>query len=656
MRKIAGIVLLFTMFFMILIALMAFAFMELVPSELRNAFYDFNRSQSYYVSQSAIQGMSTWLRYQEDQGFIPTASLVGVPTGDPDWPMGYVVPPAIVPGLITTINDSAGNPDTSWSSTITLYSDVNTTAGISPHTYRVRVQTSRAYVSTFTSEYVVQQTTFAKYGFFVGNLPNSGYYPAGPSSGWGQYYGEFHVNGYMPLMVQSDLFSGRFTPAAAPIHGLMTFTQSRANAGNDSVYYQSGTVPFNGSGSELQVHSGAGNFGAYSLLMAQGRQAIQVVPHVEMPKTDVSSELPLARGAWFGRHSAADSLSSVSIPTGVNLPFQINSNNATMAGVYIKGDVQKMKLNVASSFTAPNNTSLNFVVQPRDAAGLISAGDPVIDIIEKAQAGTGKFTRIIELRDPAVTFTAPVGSYLYNATTGTRTLLAAPFPVASNTTVVCRQAGTTQNSGPADCYDVYPGYANGVIYVDGNLGNVTQLTSDQVNHTNNVDRERFTPSASASTGGVSGVNYGVERTIAVNLATNKYLRIDGNITRGDIAIGDPPNTSRRDGIGVVGYDIVLGQNNFVANTLYMYSLLMAGRLNLDGSATPGSVIYEGWPSQGRQSVLNVYGSYVVGNDRLWGTSSQGWVPNFYWDTALASSPPPFYPTRSDYVIQAYKEN
>ena len=162
-----------------------------------------------------------------------------------------------------------------------------------------------------------------------------------------------------------------------------------------------------------------------------------------------------------------------------------------------------------------------------------------------------------------------------------------------------------------------------------------------------------------SQGGLSGLNYAAERTVSSNYQTNAYVRINGEITRGDTVNGqNPPTTTRRDGFGVVGYNVVIGQNLF-GQTSNLYGLYLAGRRGVlpapNGTGTNGSVIYENYDQHALQN-LNIWGSYIVENDVNWGyLGGPGWNPNFNWDAALASSPPPFFPTQSDYKIQAYKE-
>jgi hypothetical protein len=362
-RGIRGVVLITALFFMVLIGLIAFAFIDLVPSELRTALFDVNRTNSYYIAYGSAQGLSSWLRTQEDLGNIPTSGLTvsSTPVGDPvNWPKDYVVNQGDVPGLITTTYDHQGNPDSSWSESAILSADANTAAGLTPHIYKFHVQLYRYGLLKFTADYILQQQTFAKYGFFVNNYPGFGEYQAGPlAAGGNQFYGEFHINGPMPLEITNNLFGGAYTPMAAPIHGLLTFTQATANAGSDGVAYQTAEKPFNGVGTENTVLSGGVTYGDYSIMCTKGKPAIQQVPQVSMPQTDTTQVLPIAKGAYFGRNSFSDTFPAT-IPASVNLPWSATAPGSALSGIYIKGDVRQMQLNVAASFS-PVTTPFSWV-------------------------------------------------------------------------------------------------------------------------------------------------------------------------------------------------------------------------------------------------------------------------------------------------------
>lgn len=288
-----GIILLMSMFFVTLITLLTFAYINLVPTELLSALQDTNRTQAFYLANGVTQGLAAWLRNQHDLGYVPTSTMTGTNTSDPNWPMSYPIDSTIVPNLISTTLDSSGNADASWSEVITLYTDVNTTAGFTPHTYKIHMDVRRDKSSKLVCDYILQQSTFAKYGFFVDQPPAGGYYPVGPSTtkGYGTYSGEFHINGAMPLYVQPDLFGGSYVTTQAPLKGLLTFTTSTSNKGSDGVNYQSSTVPFDSSGNELTVKTTAGNVGAYSLLASKGKGAIKAVLFVPMPMTGSDSEI-----------------------------------------------------------------------------------------------------------------------------------------------------------------------------------------------------------------------------------------------------------------------------------------------------------------------------------------------------------------------------
>jgi hypothetical protein len=622
-----GFAILLSLFFMVLFSLMGMAYLNLVPYELQAARHQARRDQAMLMTQASLQGVWAWLRYAEDTTGNPLANLTGTSSGDANWPTAYRLDtnPNLgqIPGLVVSPLDANLNTNSDWVCRLTLYPDLATINGSNLHSFRLRSVASFRGTDCYSADYLLKQDTFAKYGFFVDSLPNGGFYTAFRDD---FYSGEFHINGKMPLYVGSNLFSNFLHPV---FDDKITFSQKTANSGNDGIAYQTGTTPFDGSGNEIIDANGKGR---YSEMLSNGIAAIQPGAEVALPKPN-GTELPYAKAAWFGRNSALDSLSSQTIPAGLTL----RNNSGTLSGLYVKGDVRSLDLKVVDALG-------NSVA--RDANQQINAGNAVTEILNETDAALpSKAVKVTEVRSYPVSI--PVGARI-GSPTAPLTTSVTNVPVGS--TVVKRPAGTAQNTSLQDVYEIYTGYPTGVVYVDGNIGKVDALNTEQAGGAA-VDREGLTSSASSSLGGISGINYGQSRTIAVNILANKYLRVKGDITRGDTDPSQVP-TSKRDGLGLVGYDVVIGRENAYpsATPLNLVSLVMAGRRDSNNVTTPGSVIYENWSSAGGTRVLNAIGSYVVGNDRLWGNLSNGWFPSFKHDSVLANSPPPFYPTRADYIL------
>ena len=77
---------------------------------------------------------------------------------------------------------------------------------------------------------------------------------------------------------------------------------------------------------------------------------------------------------------------------------------------------------------------------------------------------------------------------------------------------------------------------------------------------------------------------GTRRTIALNIANNNYVRIAGDIYRGDLTSGSAP-MGYRDGLGIAAYDTVIGgeiPRLGDTNPLYLYSLMITGRRDVFG--------------------------------------------------------------------------
>ncbi|MBS2038894.1 hypothetical protein JST97_28185 [bacterium] len=632
-----------SLFFMVLFSILSLAYMHLIPGELRSATHRNLRDQGFYFTQAGAQEVWAWLRYAEDTTGNPLANLTLTSnTNDANWPKLYRLDTnpnrSQVPGLAINLLQPDGSADLDWAQEISLMPDQNTLNGGSPHVFQLKMTARFRGQVVYSDSYLLRQNTFANYGFFVDKLPSGGFYTAFRDD---NYTGEFHINGPMPLYVGSNLFSNFVKPVFG---GIVSFTVPTTNAAGDGVAYQTGTVPFDSSGIEL---IDSDNIGRYSKLASSGRAAFRLGGEIPMPKTQANTESAQAKAAWFGRNSAQDSLASQTIPTGVTLR---DTGGGVLSGIYVKGDVRDLNLSVWDA--SSNQVS-------RDSQNQINSGNPSISIREESYAGTTKFTTITELRSYPVTIPSGV-----RIGSDTAAIQSSSTVVPTGSTLLVRPPGTPGNTSAQSVYQIFSGYPTGVVYVDGNIGRVDKLNSQQSTPSLSVDRDYMTNTVGTnSMGGVSGVNYGQARTIAVNLASNKYIRVKGDLTRGDTKPGDLP-TGKRDGLGLVGYDVVIGGENAYASStpMYLTGLLMAGRRDADasnpsaaGTTRDGSVIYENWSSSAGIRVLNSAGSYVVGNDRYWGDTVHGWMPTFQHDDILANSPPPFYPTRSDYQLLGHCE-
>lgn len=637
-----GIALVIALFFQMMLFAIVLAFFKLIPLELTSARTDHVRYQAYYMNNSMLQAVWAWLRYMENTNTNPLTGLNSTATGDPNWPQKFPLTSTNVPGLVCAILNPDGTTNTDWSADVSLYPDVSTLAGNSPHVFKLRVVSRSSGLPVSACEYLLLQQTFAQYGFFVDKLPSAGYYTANPTD---VYEGEFHVNGKMPLMVSSSLFTNFISPV---FRGKLSFSQADTTNPYDSINYQSGSAkPFDANGNTITDADGTDR---YSKMFSLGRSAIKLGNDIGIPATNPATERPQAKAAWFGRNSLADTLANANIPAGVNLN---TLSDGTLAGIYIKGNVRDMQLDSVDGLG---------ISVPRNLQGLLSSGNPMVKVREESTAklGLALYTRIIEVRDPNLLLSVPVNT-MVSQLGAAPVLSLLPLTVSTGKTVIIRDPGTTQNPGLLPTYTVLNGYPNGVIYVDGNIGKVPALDTERaggasVNRDNLVDSTALLD-PNASTGGLFGTNYGTRRTIAVNIANNNYVRIANDIYRGDTNPGSAPS-GYRDGLGIVAYDTVIGGEIPRAgdvNPLYLYSLMITGRRDVSGVTQPGSVIYENWSSISGWGRLASYGSYVVGNDRTWGDNgSHGWMPAFRHDAALASNPPPYYPTRSDFQLQSFQ--
>ncbi|NDD31056.1 MAG: hypothetical protein EB084_22605 [Proteobacteria bacterium] len=155
---------------------------------------------------------------------------------------------------------------------------------------------------------------------------------------------------------------------------------------------------------------------------------------------------------------------------------------------------------------------------------------------------------------------------------------------------------------------------------------------------------------------LSGVNKG-QRTIATDVTKQTEIKIGGSITRSDTPVGQNP-TGTADNLGLVTYTLRFPTSlpRSSATPVYLYATAMAGIKGGGG----GSVI-DGLDKQGL-GVLNIYGGLIVSNDgvtvnnaNLWNPYTHGFIRTIHYDTNLASSPPPYFPTYPKLTVRSWSD-
>lgn len=178
-----------------------------------------------------------------------------------------------------------------------------------------------------------------------------------------------------------------------------------------------------------------------------------------------------------------------------------------------------------------------------------------------------------------------------------------------------------------DEFAVYSGLTNGLVYCTGNINSL------------------------------SGVNRG-KRTIAVDVAQGKDITITADLTRADTSPGQAP-TGSRDNLGLVGHNIWIqnSSSHTEANPLDIYAALMGGRRNADGTVSG----YVG-PTDvyGPLTRVRLFGGLMMGDKQTWGKYSggrqySGMTLESRYDSHLANSPPPYFPSIAKFRVVSYRE-
>ena len=112
-------------------------------------------------------------------------------------------------------------------------------------------------------------------------------------------------------------------------------------------------------------------------------------------------------------------------------------------------------------------------------------------------------------------------------------------------------------------------------------------------------------------------------------------------------------TGTDDNLGLVTYTLRFPTSlpRKLTNPVHLYATAMAGIKGGGG----GSVI-DGLNSGGL-GVLNIYGGLIVSQDGItvrYSTNS-GFIRTIHYDTNLASSPPPFFPTYPKLTVRSWND-
>ncbi len=324
----SGLILAF--FFLILLSMMAVAYMNLIPSELTSAKKAQFDIQAGYAADAGVVAAIAYLEEKLIGGTEPLTSP------------SYTSPEILM----------SGGP---WTYQFTILPDAETPPA-GPSTNRIYKITSKADLNGHTRRTVdawVAQDTWGKYAFFM----EKGF------GGWmgilDKVTGPMHSNEKLKISVPSGLnydtaFRDVLGNPEPTFMGETTF--SDAHGSSDGVQY--GPSNDNDAPYKWAAKPGATR-NAYSEMLAGGRDDL----HREDLKKMPTNQNELGKAAWYGNTYSGN------VPTGS--PAEKVTMNAADSGVFISGNVDEMILSVVAD---------NSIVQVRQGGAPALQAEQIITV------------------------------------------------------------------------------------------------------------------------------------------------------------------------------------------------------------------------------------------------------------------------------------
>ena len=482
-------------------------------------------------------------------------------------------------------------------------------------------QTVQAYISL---------TSFGKYAFFTDRDPSNIYWVGGLNS----FDGPTHFNG-----------SDGVPTNVVWVDNTPIFNYS----GNEAFTYSQGVNWYHNSQNSSQqapqvINNANGTQTDQFLSVAKiGNPGVNKVPPISMPTSSLKQQYAaLGQTMPDGATAPPANAPGASSPSGVTI--------TPGGGIYIHC---ANSINDTSSGAAASNASSTTDVQQM-VLSVDPNGNQVITIQQNNDSGTLTQTQITLDRVNGKTH---VQSGPYNSSSQTFTMAALP--------------------------DI-PGVTNGVIYSDGNIGSTQQFGDANGN-------PQTTGPDTAPGQGLSGV---IADNQALTIATfadpsqsntaNKNINLNGSVvyntprakdnTGAFLPETDPANANfmqKAGTLGLVANTVQLVDNNaagqplgdteldataLVQNTLHTvdyatYYVDQNSSNNIGSAQSGGQTYYGHWLRQPHKfycmggEIASVRGALGTFNGSTLQTMT-GFSGSYSYDTRLASSPPPFFPTTS----------
>lgn len=678
-----GAALVMAVFFMTLLFGIGLAFIRLIPGE----YYAAQRLQSdtagYYVADAGVSVALAWLEAIGPAGVATNDSGADwanfnnnyppLPTSNPNPSLGGVknlssggtwsIPTGASPSAAAPMNvTNKFLPGWEFNAQIQRWHFCD--AASNKNTYFViiseakRLSNQHAGYDTFRRVRCwARPASFADDAYAVDRLPSAIWLNLNTF----KLNGPYRTNDEVMLYTRNSGGSGGFWPSASPrppaINGTISFwkgdpnpipanypsplvmpsPQENRHAIDGSFFNGSNTVQdgvlYSRHDSQdylpYQVGTGAVMEDRYKEITANGRSGITMTnTRQDMPEnTENLANIALGAAA----PSPGASLAKTNVATSVfNSTSTINLHATTTgtgmktlaSGFYVEGSV--------------DNITLSTPVATLDGNGNSSDGNYNSAIRIKQGSSSANIITVYE------TLTLPIGAIVNGG---------APLTAINTLSAGTNGAGYTvvQDVSNPLLFKVFEGTGNGAYFVNGDI-----------NAFSGKNRGRKTFATQTDNG--NSTTY------------DKSITINGNVTRADTTVGTNV-TGVRDQLGFLSYKVKIADNAKLqkddgtaatrssttdSNPLYLYGAFVLGRrddpLSTDqiNGGGMGSVNYND-SSQGI-GAFKLFGSLTEGVRQVKGViGSSGMNYQYYYDSNMTQVPPPFFPQKSRFRIDAWNE-
>ncbi|MBI3927153.1 MAG: hypothetical protein HY319_16575 [Armatimonadetes bacterium] len=328
-REDRGSALLLAIFFLVLLFLLASAFLALVPSELHAAQRHLNDTSAFYAADAGVVDTIEWLEQEVEAGTLDSHFSMG--SGNP-----FV---------------RSGTLD-NWEWEVEIHPDSLTfgsTSALVPnplHIYRLEVTASLWERDYCRVEAWVTQASFADKAYFVDRMPTNLWLNLATLD----IEGDYHTNGTLMMSVPGGFYN---QPTDPPFKGKVTFAEKTDHPTLgfvDGARYNSWTnLPYDAQAVPID--------GRYEKLVAGGRsRMVYASEPIEMPPNSGV----IATAAWGSTAPPPGSVTQgefalpIHSPSGSPNPVKVRVNPSATGGpyptlengIYVEGNLQQMRLEV----------------------------------------------------------------------------------------------------------------------------------------------------------------------------------------------------------------------------------------------------------------------------------------------------------------------